>query len=161
MNKYQLKAVLGLLSPKFDKWFPEGWFLTGSSYLLLNNFIDRPVHDIDIVTKADHFHSGSGYGEMQDLLLFDKDRGSSRFKDDECHEILCFKLEYNHITIDVLYNPFSTEDNIREQIVKYKIQRLSDFNCSPMDMRKHEQDLNILYHYDEFKNLIKRYERRL
>jgi len=157
MNKRQFNKIINYLKPKFDQWFPEGWFITGSSYLVMNDIIDRDIHDIDIMTKANHYNDGNGYSDQQDLLFFNQDRGSCKFTDQDGNVIKVFKLQYQGIIIDVMFNPTSNEDNIIEQIIKYKSQAILNVNTDEVKS-KHLCDLELINKsHPEFEYLISKY----
>lgn len=58
MNKQDLQQWLSRNSCKLDRMFPEGWFLAGSAFLLMNDYINRNINDIDITTINDHYYDG-------------------------------------------------------------------------------------------------------
>jgi len=158
MDKIKLNIVLMNLIPSLDSWFPEGWYLTGSAYLVNNGYLDRDVHDIDIITEANYYNKPKNY-----LPSYCDNPTSNKWYDAEGNLIKCFstsyKLNNEVIPIDIIYNPAFNKDNLLDSVIKYKLARIKDTKF-PDQVAKNTEDINYLYKNPECKEIIDKYSNK-
>lgn len=171
MNKQDLQQWLSHNSRKLDRMFPEGWFLAGSAFLLMNDYINRDINDIDITTINDHYYDGkdsknhSLQFKFRYLGFKDQAIRSGKFFNDEGKLVSCFKILIDNINVDVFYNPLVKSDNdILKQVLRYKVQFTLENTLNKMAeyrISKHCEDLRVIGLNDlQAKNIIDHYNNK-
>jgi hypothetical protein len=72
---------------------------------------------------------------------------SGKFYDDGGNLIKCFKMYLDGVTLDIMHNPSAKEENVLEQIIKYKMRGIKNNDMYLEARLKHYHDLQDMIHY--------------
>lgn len=136
MTEDWAECALHEASKVFDEKFDKGWTVGGSYYLIKHGLLNRPLHDIDIITYQDTYHSPAFINESDDIIRRDTS-SSNKFTGPDGTEICTYKLIIYGVVFDIFYNPhFRKDKNVLDQIITYK--QWAAKNCEDP---KHKDDL--------------------